>query len=87
MIVWIRNGILIFAVLSAVYAALYFRARWRQKDRLNAEYLAADQTMDQDDYVAKGLEKYNRSFRPKLLLGVYGLPLLLASLLIFLAYQ
>ena len=87
MIGWIRNGIFIFAVLSLVYAVLYFRARFRQKDRLNAEYLAADQTIDQDDYVAKGLEKYNRSFRPKLLLGVYGVPLLLAGILIYLAYQ
>lgn len=86
MIGWIRNGIILFAILSLIYAVLYFRARSRQKDRLSAEYLAADQTMTEDDYVTRGLEKYNRSFRPKLLLGVYGLPLVLAGFLIYLAY-
>ncbi len=87
MIVWLRNAVLIFAVLSIVYAILYFRARARQKDKLKAEYSASSTSLTQADFVSKGLEAYNTSFRPKLLLGVYGVPIVIAGLLIYLAYS
>ncbi len=86
MFVWLRNGVIIFAVLCAAYAILYFRARSRQKDKLKAAYLETDRSTPQADFVATELEKYNRSFRPKLFLAVFGVPIAIIGVLIYLAY-
>lgn len=86
MIVWLRNGVVIFVILTLAYALLSFKARRKEQDRLNAAYADSDKTVSKADYIADGLDTYNRSFRPKLLLGVYGVPLLILSGLIYLAY-
>lgn len=87
MIPWLRNGIVIFAILSVVYAVLALKARRRERDRLNAEYASSDKSVAKADFVATRLESYNRSAKPKLLLGVYGVPLLIAGILTYFAWH
>lgn len=85
MVGWIRNIVIIFAILSAVYAVLSVTANLRQRQKLRSEYHKQSDVESQQDFVERGLRKYNRSLRPKMLLGVYFIPLALACLLIWLA--
>ncbi|RKQ69627.1 hypothetical protein DES40_2430 [Litorimonas taeanensis] len=85
MVGWIRNIVIIFAVLSAVYALLVVTANMRQTQKLRLEYKQDNKTESQEDFIEDGLRKYNRSLRPKLILGVYLIPFAIAIVLIWLA--
>lgn len=92
MIIWVRNIVLIFVMLSIVYAFLSFRASLRQRAKLDAEYLVLETKTgktnakpDRDAFLAKGMQAYHKSFRPKLLFGVFLIPLAIISMLIYLA--
>lgn len=87
MIGWLRNGIIIFAILCVVYAVLSLKARRREKDRLNAEYSGGGKAVAKSDFVAQGLEDYNRSLKPKLLLAIFGVPLIIAGVLTYFAWH
>jgi hypothetical protein len=82
---WIRNIIIIFAILSAVYALLVMTANIRQRRKLRAEFDVSETSDTKDAFVEEGLKRYNRSLRPKMLLGVYLVPLLIMGALIYLA--
>ena len=82
---WVWRIVLIFLVLTIVYAALTFISRMRQKDRLKAEFKRAETESSKEDFMNEGMAKYNKSLRAKLILSVYLIPLAALSLLIFLA--
>jgi len=42
-------------------------------------------TEDKETFVARGMKKYGRSYKPKLILGVYIIPGLIMGFLIYLA--
>lgn len=85
----IRNIVIIFLILTVVYIILSQWSRWRERVRLREDYRAQSElfreTDTQDDFVARGMAEYNRSLRPKLFLGVYFIPGVLATLLVWLA--
>lgn len=81
----IRNLIIILVLLTLVYAVLSFISRRRARDRITGEYAKSDKAIPKEDFVDSGLRKYQRSYRPKLIIGVYLIPLIVASLLIYLA--
>ncbi|MCF6219505.1 MAG: hypothetical protein L3J65_00180 [Robiginitomaculum sp.] len=89
MIIWIRNIVVIFALLSIVYVVLSVKARWAQKAKLDAEYTAPDKSRDitqsKEEYIATGMKKYGKSYRPKLIFGVYLVPIAIIAVLIYLA--
>jgi len=85
MIVWIRNIILIILILTIIYAVLSFKARRQARDKLIGDYAASDKTESKDEFLSKGLRHYQRSYRPKLVLLVYLIPLGVIGLLIYLA--
>lgn len=85
MIGWIRNAVIIFAILTVVYAVLTTLARIRQKDRLKNAFLEEKTTENKQVFVEKGMEKYNRSLRAKLFLFVYLIPFAVFALLMYLA--
>ncbi len=73
-----RFAILI-AVLSAIYVGLGWYMRWDRTRRLNDEHASGKgSALTREDYVAKGLVDYNRSWERKLLLGIFILPILAA---------
>lgn len=88
MIIWVRNIVVIFAILSIVYVVLSLRARLLQRAKLDAEYTAPDKSKDiavsKDEYIAKGMQKYGKSYRPKLIFGVYLVPVAVMAGLIYL---
>lgn len=85
MVGWIRNIIIIFAILSAVYALLTVTANIRQRQKLRSEYHGETEIESKEAFVERGLRQYNRSIRPKMLLGIYFIPMVIMGLLIWLA--
>jgi len=85
MLPWLRNIIIIILVLTIIYAVLSFKARRQYKDKIAADYEASDKSEAKDIFMTKGLNNYQRSHRPKLILTVYFIPLAVISLLIYLA--
>ncbi len=85
----IRNIVIIFLLLSVVYAVLSFTARFKHRRLLEAEYETLPDfdkmAESEDDFVARGMKAYTRSYRPKLLLGVFIIPSLIGFGLIWLA--
>lgn len=81
----IRFAILM-AVLGAIYIGLGWYLRWDRARRLNDEHASGKgSALTREDYVAKGLVNYNRSWERKLLLGVFILPILAALGLVLVA--
>ena len=71
--------VLLFALLFAIYAGLAFYMRWDRRKTLEAEHAAGATTaLTTEDYVAKGLAEYERSWERKLLYGVFLLPVVVA---------
>lgn len=85
----IRNIIIIFLLLSVAYAILSFTARVKQRVNLESEYKTQSElrqmSEEKDVFIARGMKKYARSYKPKLILGVYVIPGLIMGFLIYLA--
>ena len=85
MLPWIRNIVFIILILTIIYAVLSFKARRQQRDKLAGAYETSDKSETKDAYIDKGLQSYQRSYRPKLIFMVYLIPLSVVCLLIYLA--
>lgn len=85
MIIWARNIILIIMILTIIYAVLSFKARRQHRDKLAGDYESSDKSETKDIFIDKGLRSYQRSYRPKLILMVYLIPIMIIGLLIYLA--
>ncbi len=71
--------VILMAVLSAIYVGLSRYMRWDRTRRLESEHASGQGgALTREDYVARGLVKYDRSWERKLLLGVFILPILAA---------
>lgn len=85
----VRNIVIVFLLLSAAYAILSFTARVKHRVQLESEYKTQSElrqmSEDKEVFVARGMKKYGRSYKPKLILGVYVIPGLIISFLIYLA--
>jgi len=85
MIIWVRNIIFIVFILSTIYVLLSTSGRMRQRKQLNSEYKASNFEANKDEFITKGMVKYDRSMRPKLFLFVFIIPIIVIGTLIFLA--
>ncbi|MGB0906362.1 MAG: hypothetical protein ACPGVT_02620 [Maricaulaceae bacterium] len=89
MIGWIRNIVIVFLLLTIVYAVLSFTGRMKERARLKSEYKSdvskITTGVSHDVYVEKGMKNYHRSYRPKLIFGVYLVPLFIIGVLMYLA--
>ena len=85
MIVWVRNIVVILFILTAIYLALSTLSRMRQRQKLKLEYKSANAETPQEQFIATGMQKYERSLKPKLFVSVYLFPLAVIILLGFLA--
>jgi hypothetical protein len=73
-----------FLFLSVIYVALSIYSRAVRRRKLNAKWLAGPRKLDRDTFVRRGLTRYDRSVRRKLILGVYIIPMVLVGLIIYL---
>jgi hypothetical protein len=68
-------------MLTAIYIALGMYMRWDYARRLGDEYASGKgDALTREDYIAKGLAEYERSWERKLLYGVFVLPIIGAVL-------
>lgn len=85
MIIWVRNIVLILFVLTIIYVTLSTLSRIRRRRQLNLDYKTSKPETSKDEFMSKGMRKYERSLRPKLFIFVYLFPLAVMLLLIYLA--
>lgn len=85
MLPWIRNLVIIFALLSIIYVLLSVTSNIRQRRKLKSQYHGEGEIETQTEFVERGLREYNRSIRPKMLLGIYIIPFIIMITLIWLA--
>ena len=85
MIIWVRYIVIILFILTLIYLALSSVSRFRHRRKLLTDYKAAHAETAQEDFMAKGMQKYERSMKPKLFIGVYLFPLAVIILLGYLA--
>ena len=77
---------ILLAVLTAIYIALGWYMRWDRARRLESRHASGEGgALSREDFVAKGLAEYDRSWERKLLLGIFIVPILIAVGLAFLA--
>ncbi|SEK75475.1 hypothetical protein [Pacificibacter marinus] len=62
--------------LTVLYGLLSVYVRSLTRERLEKEWEEMGSNGIRDDYVEQGMKDYAQSIRPKLLLGVYILPLI-----------
>ena len=73
-----------FVVLTVIYVALSFYSRAVRKGKLQREWDEKGMEGDKDAWVQQGLEDYDGSLRRKLILGVYVVPVVVVSIIIYL---
>ena len=73
-----------FLILTVIYVCLFFYSRSVRKSKLREWYQDSDKSMDEDTFVDEGLKEYDASIRPKLLLGVYIVPIVTICVIIYL---
>ena len=70
---------ILMAVLTAIYIALGWYMRWDRARRLDSEHASGvGGALSREDYVAKGLADYDRSWERKALLGIFIVPIVAA---------
>jgi uncharacterized ion transporter superfamily protein YfcC len=84
-IVWIRNIVLLLSVLTVTYVIVSASKRRKRRAELLDEYDGTDQVQDKSEFVAQGMVKYTKSYRSKLILCIFLLPIFIFFLLIYLA--
>lgn len=78
--------LMIFGFLSVMYIALVAYQRWDTRRTLESEHAAgAEPSLSREDYVARGLVRYERSFSRRALYAVFLLPVAIGSILAVLA--
>lgn len=84
MLPMLRLMFVLLIVLSVIYVALSIYSRSVRRRKLAARWDSKEVlTVDRETFIERGLRKYDASFRRKLILGVYVVPLTLIALIIY----
>ena len=84
MLALLRLIIVLLIVLTIIYVGLSIYSRRVRRDKLAARWDEKDVlTVDREAFIERGLKKYDNSFRRKLILGVYIVPLTAIALLVY----
>lgn len=84
MIALVRLFVPVMVLLTLVYFGLSIWSRQVRRRKLGAHYDSHDVTGTREEFIARGLRRYDRSLRRRLLLLVYILPLSLIALMVYL---
>ena len=80
----LRLLFVLLIALSVVYVVLSIWSRRMRRAKLAARWDSKEVlTVDRETFIERGLRKYDASFRRKLILGVYIVPLTLIALIIY----
>ena len=71
-----------FLVLTGIYVAIAAYMRWDRRLTLGEEFDAgAGQGLTREDYIDRGLARYERSWSKKALLGIFAVPFLILAII------
>ena len=84
MIGFIRLVGIALIALTVVYVSLSFYSRSIRRSKLKKKWHDGTQLVDRDTFVQRGLERYDGSMRRKLILGVYVVPVVAFTVIIYL---
>ncbi|MCM2563056.1 hypothetical protein M8756_13030 [Lutimaribacter sp. EGI FJ00015] len=73
-----------FVVLTVIYLSLSLYSRSVRRGKLEREWDEEIHTGDRDAFIEEGMRAYDGSLRKKLILGVYVLPLVTVTIIIYL---
>lgn len=73
-----------FVFLTVIYVILSLWSRSVRRGKLEARWEEDGMTGDKDQWIRAGLEEYDGSVRRKLILGVYVVPVIIVSVIIYL---
>ncbi|NIY79773.1 MAG: hypothetical protein HWE33_13440 [Rhodobacteraceae bacterium] len=83
MLGFLRFLIIGFVVMTLFYGLLSIYVRSLTRERLEEDWEKEGSIGERDAYVEEGIKAYERSFRPKLLLLVYILPLIVFAAIFY----
>ncbi|MBW6419328.1 hypothetical protein [Celeribacter sp. PS-C1] len=83
MLGFLRFLIIGFVVMTLFYGLLTIYVRSLTRERLEEDWEKEGSIGERDAYVEEGIKAYERSFRPKLLLLVYILPLIVFAAIFY----
>ncbi|WP_278922777.1 MULTISPECIES: hypothetical protein [Pseudophaeobacter] len=84
MFAFLRLLVVLLICLTPIYWGLLFYARSRCRARLSQRWQEKGLTTSRQAFIQRGLKRYDRSFRRRLVLLVYILPLGAIALVIYL---
>jgi len=73
-----------FVILTVIYVCLFFYSRSARRAKLESWYQDSDKSEDKNTYIENGMRDYDTSLRPKLLWGVYIVPIVTICVIIYL---
>ena len=75
--------VIAFAVLTVLYLVISVWSRSVRRENLEEEWDEELRDGDRDAFIEEGMREYDRSFRKKLILGVYIVPMVLVLALVY----
>lgn len=78
-----RLAVVGFIVLTVIYVVVSIWSRQVRRRKLKARWKEEGMTGDRDAFIREGLEDYDDSFRRKLILLVYIIPVALVITIIY----
>lgn len=81
---FLRLALLAFIAMTIAYVALSIWSRRTRRRKLNRRWEEEGGQGDRKAYVEKGLDDYDDSFRRKLILLIYVLPVVIVAVIIYL---
>ncbi|MFN3642017.1 MAG: hypothetical protein ACK4TB_03730 [Gemmobacter sp.] len=84
MIPLLRGLVFALAVLTVIYVAVSLYSASLRRERLEKQWEAEGRPGTRDDYVAAGMAIYRKSFRRRMLILIYILPLSGMAILVYL---
>ncbi len=83
MFVALRFLIPLLIILTVIYVVVSLYSRWVRRGKLIAHWEKKGLLGDRDAFLERGMRQYDKSFRKKLLLGIYVIPIGAIVLLIY----
>ncbi|TNE63775.1 MAG: hypothetical protein EP336_16835 [Rhodobacteraceae bacterium] len=83
MLGFLRFLVIGLVLLTGLYLLLGIYVRSLTRERLEDDWEKEGSIGEREDYVEEGMREYERSFRPKLLLLVYILPLVVFAAIFY----
>lgn len=84
MLVFLRFMVMLFLVQTIAFVVISIWSRQTRRRKLEARWETNTLTGSREAFIRRGLERYDRSIRAKLIWGVYIVPIVVIGTIIYL---